>query len=211
MKKSAQKIHATTQQFTEIQDVKENVVLLTSGNACSIIEVKATNFALLSQGEQQAKMLSYATLLNSLSFAIQIVIQNKKFDISSYLKLLELAEKNSQGKLLANQIGLYRNFVAELVKENSVLDKKFYIVISYSYLEKGPIQKKSDFFSNAKLSLLSKADAILNQLARINLSARTLVKDELIKVFYEFYNNDLAIQANTEEPKNLFVKSRSAG
>lgn len=209
MKKApAQKIHATTQAFTEIADIKENIVLLSSGSACLIIEVGATNFSLLSKEEQMAKIGSYASLLNSLSFPIQIVTQNKKYDVSSYIKLLEQAEKNSQNKLLSNQIGLYRNFVKELVKKNSVLDKRFYIVISYSYLEKGLGQKNADTLTLAKTALFSKADTLHTQLSRINLSSKTLFREELIKLFYEFYNTDFPIQSDMEELKDAFVKSR---
>jgi len=78
MKNSAQKIKATTQKFIEILDIVDNVVLLASGNACSVIEVQATNFALLSSEEQNARVLSYAALLNSLSFPIQVFISKQK-------------------------------------------------------------------------------------------------------------------------------------
>ena len=73
MAKTAQKVRSTTQKFTEIEDIIDNIVLLSSGNACLIIEVKATNFALLSKEEQDAKVFAYAALLNSLSFPIQIL------------------------------------------------------------------------------------------------------------------------------------------
>lgn len=211
MKKTAQKIRSTTQAFTEIQDIKESVVLLSFGNACSIIEVKATNFALLSQDEQRAKMSSYATLLNSLSFPIQILIQSKKLDISSYLKLLDEEAKKTQDSNLSNQIGLYRNFVADLVKKNVVLDKKFYIVIPYSSLETNTLhvpsnrQKGEEFFALAKTNLASKAESLHAQLTRMNLPAKTLGKEELIKLFYEFYNGD-AIEGHSGETRIPMVK-----
>lgn len=208
MKKSAQKIRATTQRFTEIEEIKENVVLLTSGNACMVIEVMATNFSLLSAGEQQAKMGSYATLLNSLSFPLQIIVQNKKLDISSYLKLLDQAGVSSQNKLLSDQIALYRNFVADLVKLNSVLDKKFYIVIPYSFLEGNVVGKKEDFFTSAKQNLSSKAESLHSQLTNVNLSAKILSKEELMRLFYEFYNGDLSAETNIEESKTPFVKGK---
>lgn len=180
MKKSAQKTKATTQKFIEILDIADNIVLLTTGYACSIIEVKATNFALLSQEEQNARVLSYSSLLNSLSFPIQILIRSKKIDISSYLRLLaDEAEKN-QNQLLKNQIRLYKDFVTELVKTNAVLDKKFYIAIPYSALEGGP----------AKTKLFSKAEGLHAQLRRMSLASKTLDNEGLVKLFYEIYNGD---------------------
>lgn len=188
MKKSAQK--ATTQKFIEIHDIVDNIVLLSSGNACLIIEVQATNFSLLSQEEQDIKVLSYSSLLNSLSFSIQVFIRSKKIDISSYLKLLDDEFNKSQNQLLKNQIKLYKDFVAELIKVNTVLDKKFYIAIPYSGLESGISIGHSNFFLSAKSKLSTKAESLHAMLRRMNLPARTLSREELVKLFHEIYNGD---------------------
>lgn len=190
MKKSAKNSKATTQKFIEIQDIIDNIVLLSSGNACLIIEVQATNFSLLSQEEQDVKVLSYSSLLNSLSFSIQIFIRSKKIDISSYLRLLDDEVAKSQNQLLKNQIKLYKDFVAELIKVNTVLDKKFYIAIPYSNLENGMGLRGDNFFLSAKSRLSSKAESLHAQLKRLSLPARTLNKEELVELFHEIYNGD---------------------
>ena len=207
MTKSAQKKKSTTQKFTEIENIDEDIVILSGKNACLIIEVNATNFALLSKEEQDSKIFSYASLLNSLSFPVQIFIRSKKLDISSYLKLLETQGAQTQNQLLSAQISLYRDFVKELVKVNTVLDKKFYIVIPYSYLEKGVITSADSFLNQAKTSLASKAASVLSQIARLNLRAKTLGKEELIKLFYEIYNGD-TVETNqiTDEIKTPIVR-----
>lgn len=181
MNKSVQKNKSTTQKFIDILDISGNIVSLADGSACLIIEVEAINFALLSKEEQNAKVLSYAGLLNSLSFPIQILIKSKKIDISSYLKFLGSEIEKNQNELLRNKIKLYKDFVQELVKVNAVLDKKFYIAISYSGLEG----------DSAKAKLSSKADALHAQLKRMNLAAKTLEKESLIKLFHEIYNGEV--------------------
>lgn len=190
MKNSAQKTKATTQKFIEISDIVDNIVLLASGDACLIIEVQATNFALFSQEEQNARVLSYSALLNSLSFPIQIFIRSKKIDISSYLKLLEGEVEKSQNQLLKHQIKLYKDFVAELVKVNAVLDKKFYISIPYTGLESGLGMSRNNLFLSAKAKLAAKAEGLHAMLRKMNLSAKTLGKDDLIELFHEIYNGD---------------------
>lgn len=189
---SAQNIKATTQKFTEIVDIAEDIVLLNGGQACMVIEVRASNFALLSAEEQEAKIAAYASLLNSLSFSIQILIRNKKIDISSYLKLLEQEVSKSQAvnQKLSEFISLYKDFVEEIVKVNTVLDKNFYLVIPYSSLEKGVtgVLKDQNLLQSAKAALQNKVDGLLNQLARVGLPARILEKEELIKLFYDLYN-----------------------
>jgi hypothetical protein len=190
MKNTAQKTKATTQKFIGILDVIDNIVLLASGNACSIIEVQATNFALLSQEEQNVRVLSYSSLLNSLSFPIQIFITSKKIDISSYLKLLDEEVGKSQNELLRHQIKLYKDFVQELVKVNVVLDKKFYIAVPYTGLESGIGLNRDNLFLSAKAKLSIKTESLHAMLRRMNLAAKTLGKEELIKLFHEIYNGN---------------------
>jgi len=190
MKKSARKTKITTQKFIEIQDIVDNVVLLSGGQASLVIEVQATNFALLSKEEQDVRVLSYSALLNSLSFPIQVFIRSKKIDISSYLRQLDDEVAKSQNQLLKNQIKLYKDFVQELVKVNTVLDKKFYIAIPYSGLESGLNIRGDNFLLSAKSKLSSKAESLHAMLHRMNLPAKTLGKDELVKLFHEIYNGD---------------------
>lgn len=208
MPKTAPKNTTSTQKFIEIVDIVEDIVVLTGGNACLIIEVKATNFALLSAEEQDAKIYSYASLLNSLSFPIQIVIRSKKLDITSYLNLLEEERSKTQNKYLANQIGLYKDFVKELVKVNTILDKKFYVVIPYSSLEKGLTGAKeqvnanspqSNFIIGAKTSLHSKAESLHTQLGRLNLKAETLNKEQVTKLFYDIFNDEKIDHHQTQD------------
>jgi len=216
---AVQKNRATTQKFIEIEDIEENAVIFRGGNACSIIEINATNFALLSKEEQDTKIFSYASLLNSLSFPIQILIRSKRLDITSYLKTLDAQAEQSQNPALSSQIKLYRDFVKELVKVNTVLDKKFYIVVPYNFLEKGVgapksankgvLPSKNDFINEAKAALRSKTESLHAQLARLNLRAKTLEKEELVKLFYEIYNGE-TIETNqaTDNIKTVLVGTR---
>jgi hypothetical protein len=202
MTNSAQNKQNSTQKFIEIENIIDDIVILKGGYACLIIEVGATNFALLSMDEQNAKIYAYAALLNSLSFPIQIIIRNKQLNISSYLKLLDQEQQNAKNESLANQIGLYKDFVAQLVQINTIIDKKFYIVIYYSSLEQGASGIKDQagisssqnlFLVGAKASLHSKAENIHTQIQRVNLRAQTLDKEQLIKLFFEIFN-DTAVE-----------------
>ncbi len=206
---AARKSHATTQKFTEIVDIIDNVVVLASGNACMVIEVTANNFSLLSQQEQESRIYSYAALLNSITFPIQILIRNKRIDISTYIKELDEAEKNTKNDLLVSHIQLYRAFIKEMVKVNVVLSKSFYVAISYSSLEagvggltkagkKGQAQVEA-FGEAAKRALQNKAVSLLSELQKFTISAKILEKEDLIKLFYDIYNDDVLAADQAEE------------
>jgi hypothetical protein len=203
---AAQKIHATTQKFTEIVDFVDNIVVLEGGNATMIIEITASNFALLSRREQDTRIFAYASLLNSLSFPIQILIRNKRIDITAYLKELDEIIKNTKIPVLKTYIQYYRSFVHEMVTVNVVLNKSFYIVLPYSSLEggvggaKSAVQKGLSptelFAEEAKKALASKADSLLGQLQKFAMSARVLEKEDLIKLFYDIYNDGQRIEVD---------------
>jgi len=188
---------ASTQSFTEVKDIKEDIVLFANGTACLIIEAFATNFALLSQEEQNGQISAYSAFLNSLSYTTQILVLNKRVDITSYLTLLETEVRKPSNKHVAVYLEGYKNFVQQLVKQNTVLDKNFYVVIPYSGLEGSVVHALSStvkashddtFFLNAKTALRTKADGMRAQLSRLNMQTRVLQKDQIAELFRALYD-----------------------
>jgi hypothetical protein len=197
---AAQKIHATTQKFTEIVDFGEDFVIFEGGNACMIIEITASNFALLSKREQDSRVFAYAGLLNSLSFPVQILIRNRRIDISQYIHELEGVIQSTKNPQLKAYVEYYAGFIQEMVTVNVVLNKQFYIVVPFSSLEMGVTgatqssqkgQAQVDAFgTEARKALQTKANSLLGQLQKFATSAKVLQKEELIKLYYEIYNED---------------------
>lgn len=194
-------IKSSTQDFIEIEDIKDDLVILKDGSCCLVLKINAVNFGLLSESEQDALIYAYSGMLNSLSFSIQIVIRSKRKDITAYLNLLKAAEEKQLYGPLKEQIEKYRLFVETTVKVNNVLDKKFYIVIPFSLLEmgvasafklfgrkKGLPYSKSYILERAKTALYPKRDHLLRQLNRLGLKAHQFNTQELIQLFYDVYN-----------------------
>lgn len=195
-------IRATTQEFLEIEDISDDIVIMTNGSAALVIETSAVNFGLLSEEEQDALIYAYASFLNSLSFPLQIVILSKRMDISSYIEYLVREEGKIMDMTARDRIRNYREFILSTIKENKVLEKKFYLIIPFSVLEMGikdttkslgGKKKKLPFakdyiLSRAKTSLFPKKDHIVRQLGRIGLKGRQLSTQELVELFYNLYN-----------------------
>ncbi|MDP3974088.1 MAG: hypothetical protein Q8P92_04655 [Candidatus Daviesbacteria bacterium] len=180
---------ALTQEHLPVADIKEDILLLKSGGGAMILQVSAVNFGLLSQKEQMAIIGSFAQMLNSLSFSIQIVIHSERLNISSYLDLLDQAKTSQVNPLLANLMASYRQFIQTTIKENEVLDKKFYIVIPLFALEVGLTANIEALWQKVKTTLIPRRDQVVRQLSRIGLKANQLTNIELIKLFYRIYNN----------------------
>ncbi len=194
VKKPTSPIKASTQSFIEIEDIKDDVMLLKDYSAAIAIEVGAVNFWLLSAEEQTSIIYAYASLLNSLSFPVQILILSKKMDISSYLEYLETKIKLKRDELMKTRLTSYKEFIKTIVKKNTVLEKKFYFVVPFSPLEMGVTGvsssglKKDYVIARAKTALYPKRDNILRLLAKIGLRATVLQKQELVELFINLYN-----------------------
>lgn len=211
-----QQIHSTTQDFTEILDITDDIVYFKNKTACAVLEISSVNFFLLSAEEQNARVYGYMSLINSLSFSIQIVIISKRVDMQGYLNGLDQRLTTMQNTKLKDHLAMYRQFIEELVKNEGLLDKKIYIVIPYSYLEGGAIgaakgQKKpatsaAYFSQQAKDAISTKRAMIITQVERMGLSARPLSHEELIKLYYETLNNDtINLDFNSSDVKNVIV------
>ena len=119
-------IKATTQDFIEIEEIKDDIVLMKDKSATLILEVGTVNYWLLAQEEQDAIISAYGKLLNSLSFPVQILIISKKTDISSYLNLIDEKIKKlvyEMEETLKNYNGLFIQ-ADELYSEIETLQKQ---------------------------------------------------------------------------------------
>src|SRR5258708_5609920 len=197
-------ITSTSQQFLDIYDITNDLVILKDGATSLTLTVTAMNFGLLAEEEQDAIIYGYAGLLNSLNYSIQILIRSQTKDVTSYLNLLKEKEEETVSRQKQEQIHRYREFVADLVQERNVLDKKFYVIIPATALELGlvttqsvvPGVKTPDIYTfdrsvileRAKNTLEPKRDHLIAQFARIGLYSRQLNTQELIQLFYPIYN-----------------------
>lgn len=201
-------IQSTTQQFLDIYDITNDIVIMKDGACSLIMMVNALNFGLLAEEEQDGIMYAYAGLLNSLNYPIQIVIRSQTKDATNYLNLLREQESKASTELKKSQIRAYAGFVADLIRERNVLDKKFYIVIPANNLEMGLLPpstvipgvkqvdistvERSVILDKAKTILEPKRDQLLSQFNRIGLYGRQLNTQEIIQLFYTSYNPEAA-------------------
>jgi hypothetical protein len=198
-------LKASTQEHLDIYTVVDHLAILKDGSVAMVMKTSAINFMLLSESEQDATIYAYASLLNSLSFPIQILIRSSRKDISSYLDLLDEKMAETQSQKIKEQLVKYRAFIKDLVKENRVLEKHFYVVIPFSSLELGlkpqqlnplakPPQKppyQTDYILNkAKMVLYPRRDHLIRQFARVGLKTTQLSTTELLALYYQIYNPD---------------------
>lgn len=193
-------------------DIKDGILILTGDRFRIVLETTAVNFDLLSEAEQDAAIFAYANLVNSLDFPIQIVIRTRQVDISAYLAFLARHEKLQPSSAMRDQLHDYIEFVKQLVVENTVLSKRFYVVIPYWSLETQkqnlldplsqmlPWMKKQQSAATYSAEALNEAKRVFNQkeeeltwqFKRLGIRVKRLTSEELVRLFYEIYNPEAA-------------------
>lgn len=201
---AGQNLGSTTQQYLDIFDITNDLVLMKNGTTSLVLSVDAMNFSLLAEEEQDSIIYAYAGLLNSLNYPVQILIRSQTKDVTSYLQKLKEQEDLAVSRENQTRIRRYREFVSNLIHERNVLDKKFFVIIPASPLELGlmpvksviPGQQEFDIsvverslvLEKAKNLLEPKCDHLIAQFSRIGLYSYQLTTQEIIQLFYLSYN-----------------------
>lgn len=219
----------STQEHLDIQEIKENFVILKSGGVSAVLQTNAVNFDLLSEIEQDAIIAAFSMLLNSITFPVQIVLRSKKLDITKYIEKVQRVEAKISDPLLKHQAESYRKFVQDVIRKNDVLDKRFYVVVTTNTVAN--TQPGSGAFDWAirligghnkrvnvnvdsalragKIELSPKIDHISKEFGRIGIKAKQLTSQELVELYFDVYNPSTVhgqrIRTNVEDYKAAIV------
>lgn len=213
---------ASAQQFLDIAEIKDDIVILKNGAMRGILMVSSINFALKSSDEQDALVYNYQNFLNSLDFSTQIIILSRQLNIDPYLTSLEEKEKEQSNELLRIQTYEYRQYVKNLVEIANIMSKTFYVAIPYSPLaskDVGIIDKifsfmssdsassiKMEDFIKHKTQLIQRMSHIKRGLGALGLRSEMLTTQELIELFYSIYNPDISDKKGLAKVEELDIR-----
>ena len=192
------------QDYLQIAEIKDSVVVLKDGSLRAVLAVSSINFDLKSTNEQEAIVYAFQRFLNSIDFSVQIVVSSRRYDIKPYLKMLQDKSYVEKNFLLKNQILDYIDFVGGLISTADVTSKVFYITVPFYVVaaEKGGFLKKMssslnprkaifqqrELFETSKSQLFQRIGAVRDLLSGMGLKVATLSTQELIELYYNFYN-----------------------
>jgi len=197
-----------TKELIDIKEIKSNTVILKDGSLRQILIVGGINFSLKSEEEQQVILSAYQNFLNSLDFPVQILIHSRKINIQKYINNLIEIKNEETSPLLQNQIEEYIEFVRGFVAENAIMSKNFFVIIPFSPVNiniKTGLISKIPFLSNKKdtsleqkeedkifeenlIQINQRTSQVIDSLASIGLDAVVLNDEQLIELFYNYYN-----------------------
>jgi type IV secretory pathway VirB4 component len=184
---------ASTQQFLEIEDIREGVLILKDKSLRGVLVVSSLNFALKSDEEQNAIIYQFQNFLNSLDFPIQIYIQSRKLNITGYIEKLKELEKEQKNELLKIQTRDYIQFIENLLAGGSIMSKNFYVIVPFYPLptigkKEKPSALSDEEFERAKTQLWERMEFVAHGLRGCGLFCAPLSTIELIELFWSIYH-----------------------
>lgn len=208
-----------TQQYLDVAEVKEDVIVLKSGSLRSVLAVSAINFDLKSSDEQEAIIGQYQNFLNSVDFPVQILISSRRLNMQNYLDFLTTKEKGQGNELLRMQIAEYKSFIDQLVSSSNIMDKNFYIIVPFAPVEnkeggfmggignlinpQRQILEKREKFETMKSQLFQRVDHVITALSGIGLRITPLKTEELIELLFNSYNPTVFNSAEIKDINEL--------
>ncbi|EKE27326.1 MAG: hypothetical protein ACD_3C00223G0003 [uncultured bacterium (gcode 4)] len=203
----------TTQRYLPFSEIRDNMIIMKDGSTRMVIKVKAINFNLKSEEEQDSIIYSYQRFLNSLRFPIQIIVRSLKVDIDAYINKLKNLAVKQQNPLLQEQAYRYIDFLVNLIDMAQIMKKDFYIVVPYDSDENKSVRKTwivwifQNFWAaitqeenvwtirerRRKIDFLKKEThervmTIKTSLEQIWIKSEEVQKDDLIKLMMNYYN-----------------------
>jgi hypothetical protein len=192
--------NASTQQFLEIDQIREGVVILKNKALRGVMMVSSLNFALKSDEEQSAIIAQFQEFLNSLDFFCQIIIQSRKLNITGYLDKLKELEGKQPNELLRAQTQSYREFIQTIVSTGTIMSKSFFVIVPFTLVESQGVSPgqllrspkiaslTEEEFQRCKQQLWQRMEFVALGLRRCGLQAVPLTTPELIELFWSLHH-----------------------
>jgi hypothetical protein len=149
----------SAQKQIDIENINEGVIKISKVEYRLVLKTGSINFELKNEQEQDAIIDIYENFLNGLNFPIQILIRTRELNIKEYLEELGDLEKNEDEEIYKLQIQNYSKYIDELVRDNKIISRNFYIVVGITSKEKDQ--------SLIKDQLLIKSDLVSKNLSKI--------------------------------------------
>jgi hypothetical protein len=205
----------STQNTLQIAEIRDGIVIMNDGTYRAVLMCKSINFDLMSTQEREGVEYAYQGFLNSLYYPIQIFIRSQKVDLRPYLEKMQKIRSEHDNMLLALMMEDYISYMASLADQVNIMDKKFYVVVPFipTVDAQAIVQGSKNFLSGlsstfnkkeshvtineaelqkAKDELKNRAQSVMQGLMQCSVQSLPLDTQELIELFYDFYNPDTA-------------------
>ncbi len=186
----------STQEHIIVQDVKDGVVVLRTGDLAALLEVDGIDFARLPDDERTGMLAQFENFLNTLRFPYQFTIARRRQPLEEYLTHLdEIARKHADdgNKLYAAHLYDWASFMLDVVQHVNPQIPHYLITLPYDPIppdERARRQYKltGERYRRGLDELQHRSAQLIRALSRVGLSCRQLDDAEMIAVLHRVYH-----------------------
>ncbi len=220
-KPTKKRASSSTLNFLQVAEIRDSVLVLRESQMRAILGVSSTNFDLKSQQEQEMIIGTFQGILNSIDYPIQIVVQNRRVNLDSYIEKLKGLQDTQTNDLLRVKMQEYIEYIQNIIQEANIMEKNFYLVVGYDpvTLQEGIFgsflralnparivkQKQEDFLSNRRV-LMTRVDDIAGKMGGLDLKVSLLNTEQLIGLMYNSYNPDTTDSIRLKDVSSIDIE-----
>jgi len=202
----------STQEHILAQAVRDNTIILRSGELAAVVEAEGLDLTRLSDSARDGLIAQYGNFLLTLRFPYQIVIARKRQRLEEYLAYVdgEAQKRQREGNgAYAQALYGWVNFMMDVVRQVNPQAPLYLIVLPYDPISpddrvRGKVTLTADKYQRGIEELKHRTDQVVRGLTRIGLGSRRLTDQDLVAVLHRVYHPSIP---DYRVPPTLRVKS----
>jgi hypothetical protein len=202
----------STQEHILAQAVRDNTIILRSGELAAVVEAEGLDLTRLSDSARDGLIAQYGNFLLTLRFPYQIVIARKRQRLEEYLAYVdgEAQKRQHEGNgAYAQALYGWVNFMMDVVRQVNPQAPMYLFVLPYDPIPpedrvRGRVTLTTDKYQRAIDELKHRTDQVIRGLTRIGLGSRRLVDQDLVAILHRVYHPSIP---DYRVPPTLRLKS----
>lgn len=170
--------------FMEVERIKDDIIFLKNGELRAVIRVRPINFSTIDEEKKERITALFASFLQQVENPIQLHVRTINVDIRDQLDAWEKRIEKTNKQLLPI-FKDFRRYEERLLRENTVRERMFYIIV--------PMSASKDLEKNID-SLNRKVEIIQESLFAIGLVNNRLTSDELVAFLASYFEDRLLLR-----------------
>lgn len=188
-----EKKNKSVQNWLGINKILENgIIELDNGDYVKITKVLPINLLMKTEFEKESILQGYKTLLKTCNFNIQILIQNKKEDLSNNIKLVKEKSKEENNENINDIREKYIKYIKNINLNTESSSKNFFLIIKK---EKSEVMDEEIIIEELNV----KFNKIRECLKRCGNEVEEVSKRNSKEIIYSFFNTRKFLICSKEE------------
>jgi hypothetical protein len=187
---------ASTQEHILAQSIRDDTIVLRTGELAVVIEVEGVDLTRLSDSAREGLIAQYENFLLTLRFPHQIVVARKRQRLEEYLAHVDAEAQKRQGEgnaAYAQALCGWINFMLDVVRQVNPQAPLYLVVLPYDAI---PPEERvhgrpiltPERYQRGLAELKHRTDQVVRGMARVGLGSRRLGNQELVAVLHRVYH-----------------------